>query len=85
MADSNREQQLTVYQITLQGRLDPAWAAWFDGLAVLPGAPGETVLRGALPDQAALHGVLKRVRDLGLPLLAVERLDPGRTAVAGEI
>jgi hypothetical protein len=83
MADNNK-QRPTIYQITLQGRLDPLWVDWFEGLAVLPGAPGETMLRGALPDQAALHGVLKRVRDLGLPLLAVERLDPGQTAVAGD-
>ena len=63
------------YQIRVQGHLDGDWSAWFDGLTVtrLPG--GETLFAGDLADQAALHGVLARVRDLGLPLLAVNRVE----------
>ena len=80
MAEKSRQQETAVYQITIQGALDPAWTDWFDGLAILPGRPGQTLLRGDVSDQAALHGLLKRVRDLGLPLLALERLEPGRTA-----
>ena len=58
-------------EIRVRGQLDGDWSAWFDGLAVADGADGEAVLAGELPDQAALHGVLIKVRDLGLPLLAV--------------
>jgi hypothetical protein len=63
------------YEIRFQGRLDPKWAAWFDGFSVEPQADGVTVLRGRVVDQAALHGLLGRLRDLGLPLLDVVR-DP---------
>ena len=70
------------YQIRVQGHLDGDWSAWFEGLTItrLPG--GETLLAGELADEAALHGVLARVRDLGLPLLAVRRV--GADAVAGD-
>ena len=51
------------YELTLRGRLDPSWSDWFDGLEVRPTADGHTVLSGPLPDQAALHGVLARIRD----------------------
>jgi hypothetical protein len=63
------------YEIRLQGRLDPRWAAWFDGMT-LTTADGTTALRGPVADQAALHGVLQKVRDLGLPLISVTPLDP---------
>ena len=59
------------YQIRIQGHLDGAWAAWFDGLAITHEAGGTTLLAGELADQAALHGALAKVRDLGLSLLAV--------------
>ncbi len=62
------------YQIRVQGHLDGDWAEWFDGLAISNLTNGEMLLAGDLPDQAALHGVLAKVRDLGLPLLAVRRL-----------
>jgi hypothetical protein len=65
------------YQIRLSGQLDPRWAAWFDGMTVRPQGDGTTVISGPIADQAALHGVLQRVRDLGMPLVSVERLDPG--------
>ena len=58
-------------EIRVRGQLDGSWSAWFDGLAVTNVDGGEAVLAGELPDQAALHGVLAKVRDLGLPLLAV--------------
>ena len=61
------------YEIRVAGRLGPEWADWFDGLAVTPGPDGVTVLSGLVVDQAALHGHLARVRDLGLPLLSVMR------------
>lgn len=61
----------TTYQIRLKGHLDRHWSAWFDGLSISNEANGEVVLHGPLADQAALHGVLIKVRDLGMPLLAI--------------
>jgi hypothetical protein len=61
------------YEIRVQGQLDQHWSAWFNGLAISYAASGNTVLRGPLVDEAALHGVLSKVRDLALPLLAVSR------------
>lgn len=55
----------------MAGRLAPRWSAWFDGLTVAPGDDGTTVLRGPVPDQAALHGLLAKLRDLGLPLISL--------------
>lgn len=63
-----------VYRITVRGVLGPDWADWFDGLTVRAEPGGETTLSGAVVDQAALHGLLVKVRDLGLPLLAVARV-----------
>ena len=59
------------YEIRLKGRLDARWAAWFDGLSLTHESDGTTVIRGSVVDQAALHGLLSKVRDLGLPLIAV--------------
>ena len=59
------------YQITIQGHLDRHWTDWFDGLRITHEANGTTTLAGPLADQTALHGVLIKIRDLGLPLLAV--------------
>ena len=61
----------TEYHIRLKGHLADHWSAWFDNMTISNEANGEVVLRGPLPDQAALHGVLIKIRDLGLPLLAV--------------
>jgi hypothetical protein len=61
------------YAIRVQGHLDQHWSAWFDGLTISYDADGTTVLRGPLVDEAALHGVLSKVRDLALPLLSVNR------------
>ena len=63
------------YEIRLAGHLDAHWATWFDGLAVSHQGDGTTVIRGPVADQAALHGLLQRVRDLGLPLVSVTRVD----------
>ena len=65
------------YEIRVQGRLGPEWSAWFDGLAISHQPHGETVLSGQVPDQAALHGILIKIRDLGLPLVSVHRFDAG--------
>lgn len=64
------------YEIRIAGRLGPEWVDWFEGLSVTPGPDGSTVLAGVVIDQAALHGHLARVRDLGVPLLAVTRCIP---------
>jgi hypothetical protein len=63
------------YEIRLQGHLDTRWAAWFDGLSLTHQSDGTTVIRGPVTDQAALHGLLKRVGDLGLPLISVTQVD----------
>lgn len=63
------------YEIRLTGLLDAHWAAWFDGLAVSHESDSTTVLSGTIADQAALHGLLQRVRDLGLPLVSVVRIE----------
>ena len=61
------------YEIRLQGHLNARWADWFDGLSLRQESDGTTVLSGSVVDQAALHGLLGKVRDLGLPLIAVQR------------
>ena len=61
------------YEIRLTGHLDARWAAWFDGLTVSHEGDGTTLISGPIADQAALHGLLQRVRDLGLPLVSVTR------------
>ena len=63
------------YEITVQGVLDPRWSAWFDGLQLSSDADGRTTISGPVADQAALHGLLTRIRDLGLTLLEVRCTD----------
>lgn len=63
------------YEIRLEGHLDRRWGVWFDGMSLSNEDDGTTALRGPVVDQAALHGVLQRVRDIGLPLVSVTRLD----------
>jgi hypothetical protein len=65
---------LVQYEIRVTGHLDPRWAAWFDGLSLTGGDDGTTVIRGPIVDQAALHGVLQKLRDLGIPLISVTQL-----------
>ena len=67
------EKYVPIYEIRVQGHLDQRWSNWFDGLTISYDAEGNTMLRGSLADEAALHGVLIKVRDLALPLLALSR------------
>ena len=64
------------YEIRLKRRLDPQWAAWFDGLRLTHESGGTTIISGLVADQAALHGLLQKVRDTGLPLVSVTQVDP---------
>jgi hypothetical protein len=69
--------QPEVYQIRIRGHLGSRWTDWFEGLTVTLEADGNTLLAGPVIDQAALHGILKRVRDLGMPLLSVNSIGRG--------
>jgi hypothetical protein len=69
------------YAIRVQGHLDSRWAAWFDGLSLAPEADGTTVIHGEIADQSALHGVLQRLRDIGLELVSVSRLERQQSAI----
>jgi len=71
--------QPILYQIRIQGHLGSEWADWFGGLSVTLQDNGETLLSGPVVDQAALHGLLRKVRDLGMPLISVNRLQLGQT------
>ncbi|MCU1445190.1 hypothetical protein [Cryobacterium sp.] len=62
------------YEIRLQGQLDSSWAEWFDGLTLTADSDGTTTLTGPVADQAALHGLMRRVGDLGVPLISVNPL-----------
>ena len=64
------------YESRLKGHIEPRWADWFGGLTLTQESDGTTVLSGSVADQAALHGLLTKVRDLGLPLIAVRQVDP---------
>lgn len=64
-----------VYQIRIAGHLGDEWSGWFQGMSITLEDHGQTLLTGTVADQAALHGLLKQVRDLGLPLLSVERME----------
>lgn len=63
-----------VYEVRIRGHLDPSWMSWLDGVAITPEENGDTLLTGPQLDQAALHALLTRVRDLGLPLVSVVRV-----------
>ncbi len=67
--------QPEIFEIRLKGHLDTRWASWFDGLTITLTEDGDTVLSGPVVDQAALHGLLKKVRDLGMPLHSVNCLE----------
>lgn len=70
--------QSMVYQIRIRGNLGRQWADWFDGLTITLEDDGDTLLAGPVIDQSALHGILKKIRDLGMPLLSVNCVEPGR-------
>jgi hypothetical protein len=71
------------YEIRIKGHLDKRWAAWFEGLKITLEEDGNTLLTGSVVDQAALHGLLKKVRDLGMSLVSVSPLEPGSSTTLG--
>jgi hypothetical protein len=80
--DGNRH-EAGRYEIRIKGHLDARWAAWFDGLSLSLESDGMTIIRGPVADQAALHGLLQRVRDVGLPLVSVTPMQPDPPEVPG--
>jgi hypothetical protein len=66
-----------IYQIRVKGTLEERWSDWFDGFTLTPQVGAETLMTGPVTDQAALHGLLSKIRDLGLPLLSVRRVESG--------
>ena len=68
------------YEIVVDGHLSARWASWFDGFTIADDADGTTVLRGTVVDQAALHGLLQRIRDIGIPLLSLTPVEDPATA-----
>jgi hypothetical protein len=72
-----------IYQIRIKGHLGSQWVGWFDGLSITLEDNGDTLLTGPVTDQAALHGFLKRVRDLGMPLVSVSPLEHGPATTLG--
>ena len=74
--------QPVVYQIRIKGHLSHQWTDWFEGLTITLEEGGDTLLTGPVIDQAALHGLLKKVRDLGMPLVSVSPVEPGQADVS---
>jgi len=72
-----------VYQIRLKGHLGSQWTDWFEGLTITLKEDGDTLLTGTVVDQSALHGLLKKVRDLGMPLVSVGPLEHGHSTTPG--
>jgi hypothetical protein len=72
-----KHNQHQCYEICLKGHLDDQWTEWFEGLTITLEKNGNTLLTGPVADQAALHGLLKKVRDLGMPLVSVSPVEPG--------
>ena len=73
---ANDLNQPMVYQIRIKGHLSPHWAEWFGGMTITREDNGDTLLTGPVVDQAALHGLLRKVRDLGIPLISAVRVKP---------
>jgi hypothetical protein len=73
---ANRLDQPMVYQIRIEGHLGPKWTAWFGGMTITLEDDGETLLTCPVEDQAALHGLLRKIRDLGMPLISAVRVKP---------
>jgi len=72
------------YRITIEGHLDESWAEWLENPAITHDAAGNTILSGPQVDQAALHGILRKIRDLNLTLISVDRIESGLNALQGE-
>ena len=75
---NEKQKQHPCYEIRLKGHLEARWEQWFDGLTITLEEDGDTLLTGPVVDQAALHGLLKKVRDLGMPLVSVNPVEPGQ-------
>lgn len=75
--------QPVAYQIKIKGHLGHQWTDWFEGLTITLEEDGDTLLTGPVVDQAALHGLLKKVRDLGMPLVSVNPVEPGLPTTLG--
>jgi hypothetical protein len=72
---NNQKEEAIIYQIRIEGQFGQQWTDWFDGLSITVGEDGTTLLTGPVIDQSALHGLLKKVRDLGAPLVSVNRME----------
>lgn len=73
----NKTEGSAYYEMRIKGQLDPNWSDWFEGLLITPLPEGETLISGWVTDQAALHGILVRIRSLNLALISVVQKDPG--------
>ena len=78
-SSAENHHQLEQYEICIKGHLDGRWSHWFEGLTIALKDNGETLLSGPVVDQAALHGLLIKIRDLGLPLVSVMGIQPEPT------
>ena len=78
---AGRHQDPGRYEICVKGHLGTRWDAWFDGLTLTRVSDGTTIIEGPVADQAALHGLLQKIRDLGLPLISVNHVGPGHPPV----
>ena len=84
MAEVIDSSQSTIYQIRVKSHLGPEWTDWFQGLTITLKEDGDTLLTGPVVDQAALHGLLKKVRDLGMPLVSVNPVQFNETPMEEE-
>jgi len=75
-ASKGADASVPEYEIRVAGRLASRWTTWFDGLTITPDADGTTVIRGPVVDQAALHGLLQKLRDVGIPLISLTQVPP---------
>ena len=75
--------EAAIYQIRVEGHLDDELSEWFDGMSIDRQEDGTSVLTGPVPDQSALHGLLAKIHSLALPLLFLQRIDPGENDIAG--
>jgi len=82
-ASTEDQSEPELYEIRIKGHLDDRWSDWFGGLTITLEEDGNTLLTGPVVDQAALHSLLKKVRDLGMPLISVNFVNPGRAKNAG--
>lgn len=82
MSNKSDPRSPMIYQIRLESHLSPHWIDWFEGLTLTLEDNGETLLTGPVVDQAALYGLLRKVRDVGLPLISVTRINPSQEAVS---